>query len=236
MTSKRAAVFRHVLFEDSGTLGGVLAENQYDVTYVDVGYDDPERELVRNADLVVILGGPIGVYQVDEYPGLHVEIEITRERLKNGKPTLGICLGSQIMAAALGARVYPGDAGKEIGWKSLTLTPSLQTNPLRVFEECPVLHWHGDTFEMPEGATHLASTDQYENQAFSYGDSALALQFHIETDGRSLERWFIGHAVEVGGVAGLGVCELREQAAIYAETLSCRSKLFFSDWLQSLLR
>ena len=231
MISRTAAVFRHVPFEDLGTLGSVLAENQYEITYIDAGYDVPNPELIQNADLVVILGGPIGVYQIEAYPALQIEIEVARDRLQNRRPILGVCLGCQIMAAALGARVYPGSAGKEIGWKNLSLTATSETNPLLAFADCPVLHWHGDTFDLPEGATRLASTDLYENQAFSYGDNALALQFHIETDARSLERWFIGHAVEIDGVAGLGVSDLRAQTATHAEKLGRNAKRFFSHWL-----
>ncbi len=234
MTLKKVAVIRHVPFEDLGTLDSVLAERHCEVTCFDSGYDHLDPNTMAEADLVIILGGPIGVYQVDEYPSLSDEIDIARSRLKNGKPLLGICLGSQIMAAALGARVYPGNAGKEIGWKPLSLAATPQPNPLADFAGSPVLHWHGDTFDLPDGAVLLASTDLYENQAFSYGNHALALQFHIETDARGLERWFIGHSVEIGGVSGLDVPSIRAQTAAHAQALGQNAKRFFTRWLQAI--
>src|SRR5262249_8638955 len=146
---------------------------------------------------------------------------------------MGICLGAQLMARALGPRVYPGPA-KEIGWAPITLTHAGTSGPLRHLESGPVLHWHGDTFDLPAGAELLASTAICRNQAFSYGSSALAFQFHPEAEGKNLERWFVGHAVEIAGVAGLTVEQLRADTQRFAPAAEERGTRCFSDWLAAL--
>src|SRR5690606_25326731 len=133
------------------------------------------------ADLLVVLGGPIGVYQTDRYPFLAEEKAAIAARLGQDKPTLGICLGAQLMAEALGAPVAP--TGKvEIGYGELTLTEDGRASPLRHIAAIPVLHWHGDQFAIPEGASRLAETQEFPNQAFSRGPRILGLQFHLEAD------------------------------------------------------
>jgi GMP synthase (glutamine-hydrolysing) len=231
-----AAVIRHVPFENLDTLGALLERRGYQITCHDSGYDDLDRAVIGSSDLVVILGGPIGVYQAQAYPALRDEIAIAEARMRADRPLLGVCLGSQVMAAALGVRVYPGVAGKEIGWKPLVLTKAGAGSPLEAIgpAHTAVLHWHGDTFDLPRDASLLASTDQYPHQAFSYGRNALALQFHAEVTARSLERWFIGHTVEIGGVDGLTVEQLRGQTVQHATTLVPCAERFFSKWLESI--
>jgi GMP synthase (glutamine-hydrolysing) len=140
------------------------------------------------------------------------------------------------MARALGARVYPG-ACKEIGWGPLTLTPEGRRSPLDRLAGGgePVLHWHGDTFDLPAGAVRLASTPLYENQAFSWGHSALALQFHPEVTASGLEHWFIGHACEIAATRDLSVGRLREDTRRYAPELMRKGREFFSGWLGRLM-
>jgi GMP synthase-like glutamine amidotransferase len=131
-------------------------------------------------DLLVCLGGPIGAYEEAAYPFLRDELALIERRLAAARPTLGICLGAQLMARALGARIYPAPA-KEIGWGEVRLSEAGQKGPLRHFAGVPVLHWHGDTFDLPKGAELLASTVLCANQAFAFGRYALAFQFHPET-------------------------------------------------------
>src|SRR6185436_5058732 len=130
------------------------------------------------------------------------------DRLSRRRPTLGICLGAQLIARVLGARVYPARA-KEIGWHPLQLTSAGEASPLSHLRATSgqVLHWHGDTFDLPAGAAHLASTEVCPHQAFSI-DAALALQFHLEVDVHRIERWLIGHVCELG-VNGVDVAQLR---------------------------
>jgi GMP synthase (glutamine-hydrolysing) len=186
-------------------------------------------------DLVVVLGGPIGAYEDAAYPFLGDELRLIEHRLRANRPTLGICLGAQLIARALGARVHPGSV-KEIGWAPLTLTEAGKRSPLRFIAQGGgiVLHWHGDTFELPDGAVHLASSALYENQAFSWGQSALALQFHAEAGGRGLERWFVGHAAEIGAQPGLSVAVLRADTARFTPAVTAAGQAFFDAWLTSV--
>lgn len=239
MTTKKnapagAAVIRHLAFEDLGGFADVLARRGFDVRYFDAGVDELADIDATGSDLLVVLGGPISCNDVDEYPFLETEIELLRRRIAANRPTLGICLGAQLIARALGARVYAGTV-KEIGWSPLQLTPAAQGTPLRYLGEpglC-VLHWHGETFDLPDGAVRLASTDSYPNQAFMFG-SALALQFHAEVSAAGLERWFIGHTGEIHQTDGISVNQLRADTAKHAAAMQRQGTVFFENWLQSL--
>jgi GMP synthase (glutamine-hydrolysing) len=225
----QACVIRHVAFEDLGTFAPVLVGAGFDVTVMDAGVDDVFEPIVRS-DLVVVLGGPIGAYEQDRYPFLNDELRALGRRLREGRPTLGICLGAQLMAAALGARVYPGPA-KEIGVSPLQLSEAGKTSCLAPLAGQPVLHWHGDTFDLPEHAQRLASTAAYENQAFSLGRNVLGLQFHPEVDGSRFERWLIGHGGELAG-AGLDVGELRASVKQAGPALRIAGVSMLGHWLE----
>lgn len=228
---KSVLAIRHVAFEDLDGFAPVLAGRGYDIRYQEAGYDDLAALDPLADDLLVVLGGPIGVYENEAYPFIRDELRLLRTRLDAGRPALGICLGCQMIARALGGRVYPG-GHKEIGWKPLLLTDAGQNSPLAAFaDQTPVLHWHGDTFDLPEGATLLASSDLYPHQAFSWGERVLALQFHIETTARGLERWFVGHAGEIAGTAGLSVPMLRDETARHAAGAEARGRRCFAAWL-----
>ena len=140
-----------------------------------------DAETLRAPDLLIVLGGPIGVYERDAYPFIADEVAAIAARLQANKPMLGICLGAQMMAAALGAGVAPGPV-KEIGWAPLTSTASGRASVLGPLGVTPVLHWHGDNCELPTGCTRLASTPHCPVQAFMRTPSQLALQFHLETE------------------------------------------------------
>lgn len=234
---KTALVVRHVAFEDLGTLEPLLVDFGYDVNYREAGWQELSAIDPLAPDLLIVLGGPIGVYDQDAYPFLRDEITLLERRLRRDRPTLGICLGAQLMAAALGARVYPGTNGKEIGWSPLSRGADANTGrylqPL--FEDgVEVLHWHGDTFDLPPGSAHLAATPRYPHQAFAYGDAALALQFHPEVTAPGLERWYIGHACELAAIHSLDVASLRAESQRKAALLKCAAQRFWTDWLTTV--
>jgi GMP synthase (glutamine-hydrolysing) len=185
---------QHLAFEDLGALEDTFYQLGFRVRYVEAGVDNL-RKALEHEGLTVILGGPIGVYETEDYPFLTEEIELLKHRLARNLPTLGICLGAQLIAHALGAKVYAGSQ-KEIGWSSLEIKPVAQ-NPLTSLADTPVLHWHGDTFDLPQNAELLASSTLYPNQAFKIGNNILALQFHVEVASDAMEKWLIGHTCEL---------------------------------------
>jgi GMP synthase (glutamine-hydrolysing) len=231
---KSLVAIRHVHFEDLGTFAGTFAEAGYDCRYCDAGVDDLSAIDPLKTDMLVVLGAPIGAYEDDKYPFLVDELRILRDRLGARLPTLGICLGAQLIARALGARVYPGTA-KEIGWKRLTLTAAGRAGPVKNLEDIPVLHWHGDTFSLPEDAVCLASTPITKHQAFSVGGHALGLQFHPEVGMKGFERWLIGHALEIATAPGVAVETLRRDTARYAPRCGEQGRKLLQDWLPALL-
>lgn len=227
---KNAVAIYHVAFEDAGTLEPVLDERGIGLTYLQAGRDDLSPAL--DADLLIVLGGPIGIYEIDRYPFLKDELATIEKAVKQGTPVIGICLGCQALAAVLAARVYPGPKA-ELGWDLLALTEEGKASPLGVLEGLHILNWHGDTFDLPSGATRLASTPLTPNQAFSYGPKVLALQFHVELPERDMERWLIGHTLELAK-HNVDLANLRQLTARYAPATNEASRKLFNAWLDGL--
>lgn len=223
---------RHVHFESLGTFETVLKDSGYSINYVDVGHQKLTAIDPSSPDLLVILGGPMGVYDTPAYPFLETEKELIRARLQSGLPMLGICLGAQLIAAVLGATIAPSGV-KEIGFAPIELTPAGSHGPLRHLDGVPVLHWHGDAFTRPQGAELLATTT-HANQAFSLGSAVLGLQFHpeAETD-NDLEAWLIGHAAELGA-AGIDLAGIRADARRFGPGLKEAAVAMFAEWVAQL--
>lgn len=230
---KHAIAIRHVPFEDLDSFAAPLEARGYGIAYRDAPVDDLTALDLATADLLVVLGGPIGAYEDALYPFLRAELALIERRLQAGRPVLGICLGAQLMARALGARVYPGK--KELGWAPLQLTDAGQRSPLRFIEPATkVLHWHGDTFDLPAGADHLAATERTPHQAFAVGRHALALQFHVEASAKGLERWYVGHALEIATTPGVTLADLRADAGSCAALLAPQALAAFNSWLDGI--
>ena len=233
---KTVNVIRHLAFEDLGSFAPVLQAHGYQVNYVEAGYDDLSMIDALSESLLVVLGGPISVNDTAMFPFLDEEISLLKRRIAADKPTLGICLGAQLIARALGAQVYSA-AVKEVGWYEIHLTAAGEQSALRYLDakHCCMLHWHGETFDLPAGAALLASSERCQHQAFSYGKNILALQFHPEITQRGMEKWFIGHIGEIMQSEGVSVEKLREDTRQFANQLEVQGELFFNSWFNEVV-
>lgn len=231
----KVTAIRHVAFEDLGLLEDIFAARKWTFRYVDAGKVDWSGLDPLADDLVVVLGGPIGVNDAEDYPFIAHEIAFLKTRLAAEKPTLGLCLGAQMIAAALGASVYPSRV-KEIGWMPLQIVGAGIASPLQHFsaEKTFMFHWHGETFDLPDDAVLLASTEACPHQAFIWHDTVLALQCHPEVRARDLENWFIGHAAELNATPGINARILRGDTQRYGAALEHQARLCFDAWLDGL--
>ena len=188
----RLLVFQHVAHEILGTLDPLLRGKGFRIRYVNFGRSNYKIPNLENYDGLIVLGGPMNVDQVDDYPYLVPEVKAIKKALDLDMPILGICLGSQLLAKALGAEVSK-NGSKEIGWYDVKPTADGKIDPLisQFDNEEKIFQWHGDTFDIPKGAVKLASSETCGNQAFRYGDKVYGLQFHLEVDEQMIERWLI---------------------------------------------
>lgn len=196
-------VLRHEIFEHLGHFAGLLTSRGVHFTYHDLG--DPLE--IRDYRAILILGGPMSAN--DDLDGLKAELKLIGRALERGTPMLGICLGSQLIARALGARVYRNSA-LEIGWKPVHLTGIARQDP--VFREIPsgatFFHWHGETFDLPAGADWLAWSDLCRQQAYRFGDRVYGIQFHPEITSAMIEDWS-RQPVNCGDIAKVGQIDAR---------------------------
>lgn len=179
-TPLRAHILQHVAFEGNGSIAAWLQAAGARVGSTRL-FENPTLPSLSELDLLVIMGGPMSANDEASLPWLVAEKGLIREAIEAGKAVVGICLGAQLIASALGARVYP-NAEKEIGWFPVYAVPAAVQGLLFAFPaQTQVLHWHGETFDMPAGATRLARSNACENQAFQIGRRAIGMQFHLET-------------------------------------------------------
>lgn len=187
---RKVLVFQHVAHKILGTLNPSLKEHGLRMRYINFERTPDIHPSVEKYNGLIILGGHMGVYEADKYTHIKVEMKLIEEALKKNIPILGICLGSQLLAHVLGASVRKHEE-KEIGWHDIHLTDEGRKDALfSEFKKTEKLfQLHGDTFDVPRTAVHLAKSEQCHSQAFRYGDKVYGLQFHLEVDGPMIQRW-----------------------------------------------
>lgn len=228
--TKKVQVIRHVMFEDLGSFANVLQSLNYQIEYLDSGVDKLSDSC--DADWLIVLGGPIGVNDVHDFPYLTDEINLIKKYIIADKPVLGICLGSQLLATALGAQVEK-NSQIELGWSKLTLRNLDANDCFQHLSEVEVLHWHGDTFKLPANAILKASTPICSNQAFTLGNKIMGLQFHPEVTTYGMERWLIANASEINQLEHTSISRLREENNQYGHTLENAASKFLQQWINN---
>ncbi|MEC3949769.1 glutamine amidotransferase [Sphingobium sp. HWE2-09] len=230
---KRALIVRHVPREGAAGYLQPIEAAGYHIDRVDVASPDFADVDLCDPDLLIMMGGPMGVYEQDQHPWIALQIEKLAARLQADRPTLGVCLGSQMMAAALGARVYPG-GHMELGFAPVRVNDRGATSPLRHIAQVPVLHWHSDTFDLPDNVELLASTDRYAHQAFRRGANVLALQFHAEMgeDPRFVE-WLTHFWADLD-IAGQCGIALRRDHDVHGPGAVAAGRAMIGEWLAGI--
>ncbi len=192
MTVKEVLILQHVANEGAGTIRDYLLSQKIPFRFIHLYANEPLPKKLDAVRSVVSMGGPMNVYQETEFPFLKEETIFIKSLIREKIPCLGVCLGSQLLAKSLGAKVVKAEA-PEIGWDDIRLSETAAKDPLFSELKIPklrVLQWHEDTFELPRGAVHLASSKLVPNQAFRYEDRFYGFQFHVEVDRLMLEDWF----------------------------------------------
>lgn len=229
---KTALIIRHIHFEDLGILEPELINNHFKIQYAEAPLVNFTQLNPEQYELIIVLGAPIGAFDEKFYPFLLQELSFIQRAIEIKKPLLGICLGAQLIARLLGARVYPMNH-KEIGFSILSLHTDTPNNPLLPLKDIPVLHWHGDQFDIPKNCQPLASSNLCPNQAFTYQKHILALQFHMEANPSKIEQWLVGHSHELNN-AKINLNQLRTDAKKYNHLLTQAGKTTFLQWLTHL--
>jgi len=233
MSPKKALIIRHVPVEGVAGFRQPIEEAGYHVDRIDVADPGFSSIDLREPDLLIMMGGPMGVYEQEQYPWIACQLRRLALRLEADRPTLGVCLGAQMMAAALGATVHTGPV-KEVGFHSVTVHNDALQGPLRHLVNVPMLHWHGDTFTLPANAELLASSHLYDHQAFRRGNNLLGLQFHAEMglDPR-FDAWLAQWPDAVSD-AGTDTETLRAAHDALGPGAVSAGQAMIADWLQRL--
>lgn len=229
---KQVWAIQHIGYEDLGSFEPVLKSRGFEVKYFCSRHVDYKGLFAADPELIINLGGPMSVYDDERYPWVHAEQQFIEERIESEKPLMGICFGAQMIARALGANIYVGSQGKEIGWSKITVNDDGMKTPFRYLdgELTHMMHWHGDTFDLPDGAVLLASSDKYKKQAYSYGDHIFAMQCHPEVTEAKLKLWYASGMDEIAEV-GQTIDQMKLDAHAYNEKLSTQAALFLNEWL-----
>jgi GMP synthase (glutamine-hydrolysing) len=229
-----ACVLQHIRCEPPGLFTGMLADRGFVIEAIELDEGDGLPDW-REVDLVLAMGGPMGVYDETAHPWLVTEKEWIAAAVRAGTPYLGVCLGAQLLAASLGAQVRTGDT-PEVGVLPVEVTGPGQADPVFgvLGDSFPALQWHGDTFAIPAGAVHLGRSAAYPNQAFRFGEAAYAVQFHVEVTDSMFAEWGRVPAYEKSAETVLGSGGLRHLAAAFAAARESMARIaadMFTAWL-----
>ena len=230
---KKALIIRHVPHEGIAAFRQPIEAAGYQLDRIDVS--DPEFGCIdlREPDLLIMMGGPMAVYDQDRLPWIRCQLKRLALRLEQDRPTLGVCLGAQMIASALGGDVFPGPV-KEVGFHKVKVADVPGDTPLRHVADQPLLHWHGDTFTLPGGAELLASSDHYQHQAFRRGKNILGLQFHAEMGLDERFHVWTSEWPDHVEAAGLTVEQLRQDYDTLGPHAVGAGQAMIADWLTRL--
>jgi len=235
MARPKILVFQHVPYEPLGTLDPLLKQSGFRIRYVNFGRNPQERPALDRYAALIVLGGPMNSDQIDTYPNLITEVEIIREAVERDMSVLGICLGAQLLAKALGGSVSRNKT-REIGWYDVELTPEGADDPvLSTFaRQQAVFQWHEDGISLPDGCVHLASSPASQVQAFRHGEHAYGFQFHLEVDGSLIDRWLTvpdNQAILDAEHGNVVADEVRAQTVDRIDALQALSRKTFGRWI-----
>lgn len=218
-------IVQHLEPERPAVLGEALLAAGLDVELVRVDRGEPLPSTAAELDGLVVLGGPMSASSDDDFPSRRAELALLEDALERGTPSLGVCLGAQLIAVAAGCAISRGP-DPEIGWGTIELSPAAATDPLLggLGEQLTVLHWHGETFDLPDGAVLLGSTAAYRNQAFQLG-AAWGFQFHLEVDAPAVERFVAAFPEDAAAAPGGAEGILRGAAGSLAELAAARTQV-----------
>ena len=228
----RCIVVQHLSFEGLGVIKDVLYDLNYIISYKKAGIDLITQDEMVEADLLILLGSPLSVKDTANYPWLNNLTNLVQKRLSKNRAVLGICFGAQLIALIMGAKVY--NSKKEIGWGLLNLTPEGMRSCLSELKNKKVLHWHGETFDLPAGAQLLASSEVTQNQAFSIEHNILGLQFHCEIPGKEIESWLIGHNYELIR-SSINISQIRKISEAIGFETWYSSRVMFLKWIKNIM-
>lgn len=232
---KKAIVIQHVPHEGLGIIGEVLTSFGISAEFVRVYRGERVPQELDRGTLLIVLGGPMGVYESERYPFLKDELNLLERAFKKDSPVLGICLGAQLMAKAAGAKVYKGGK-KEIGWYDVTLTIEGARDGLFLSfpEKFRVFQWHGDTFDVPQGAKVLASSKDFPNQLIRIGKRAYGIQFHLEVTERMVYEWLKENLEELASLKdAVEPEEIKKQTPSGIMTLNNYGRTVFTRFLRA---
>jgi GMP synthase-like glutamine amidotransferase len=226
---------KHIDIEGPGTIADFLDARAIQYKIADVSKNNALPSAPEQYQAIVILGGPMNVYEEEKYPFLKAEDALLKAALRKRVPLLGVCLGAQLIAKALGAKVRKA-AEKEIGWFKVNLTDNGIKDRLflDLKSKIDVFQWHGDTFDIPDKGLHLASSKVCSNQAFKYNDNAYGLQFHLEVTKDMVQEWLDAYSDEISSLGDKVNREaILEQAEASSETYNNQAKIFYENFFRT---